>query len=425
MDKNIQILLHKIGELQKKQIFNRSEADRRGENFNVFNVIGLWSEEVRLHSAMLAELLNPEGSHGCSDAFLIAFIEDVLKKDLPNGVSSLNKAVVTTEYNIGTISDDGMKGGRIDIVIEMPQESGIPSLIIENKIYVGDQPNQLARYYHFALDNFHPSGNFKILYLTLYGSDASSISFGGCKPFPYTKLSYAGNIRKWLNRCAAIAYDKPKVRETIIQYNHLITQITAYNMDTENLIVEIASDKEYLKSAILICSQQNEIIKRAILGPVTEALRKIGKIAEDKIQIKNPLLKLKVEFKPDKGLGEKNGKLDWGFGYLITDGKHTVNLRYTFDKWGLTDLHYGISQEGTGREIPVEPIFGNQSETSPWGWEWFKYRNWNGEDLYRIIDELTGDWTKVESSDFCRSVVDSIQKSTDLFKELGNVNNRI
>jgi len=35
-----------------------------GENFNVFNVLKLSTSEVRTHSALLAELLNPEGSHG-------------------------------------------------------------------------------------------------------------------------------------------------------------------------------------------------------------------------------------------------------------------------------------------------------------------------------------------------------------------------
>ena len=52
MEKTVQTLLGKIGELQKKQIFRQTEVSKRGENFNVFNVLGLWSEEVRLHSAI-------------------------------------------------------------------------------------------------------------------------------------------------------------------------------------------------------------------------------------------------------------------------------------------------------------------------------------------------------------------------------------
>ena len=44
-----------------------------GENFNVFRIIKLESSEVRMHSAFLAELLDPKGSHGQKDTFLKLF----------------------------------------------------------------------------------------------------------------------------------------------------------------------------------------------------------------------------------------------------------------------------------------------------------------------------------------------------------------
>ena len=48
---------------------------RKGDCFNVFNTLGLRSNEVRLHSAFLAELLNPDGNHGLKDAmrFFVKF----------------------------------------------------------------------------------------------------------------------------------------------------------------------------------------------------------------------------------------------------------------------------------------------------------------------------------------------------------------
>lgn len=253
MEKDMQTLLKKIGDIQKNQIIKQTEISRRGENFNVFNVLGLWSEEVRLHSAMLAELLNPEASHGCGEAFLKNFIEEILDIEI-NDSTMLNKAVTTTEYYIGRINDEGTEGGRIDILIDIPRESGIPSLIIENKIYAGDQSNQLLRYYKFA-KKYYSSDNFKILYLTPWGNSASTISTGTDFSFDYIRISYAKNIIKWLEHCASIAYDKPKVRETIIQYKHLLTQITEYSMNEYDKIVEeIASQDEFLKNAILICS---------------------------------------------------------------------------------------------------------------------------------------------------------------------------
>lgn len=410
MEKTIQALLGKIGELQKRQIFKQIEVSKRGENFNVFNVLGLWSEEVRLHSAMLAELLNPEGSHGCSDAFLVAFVKDILKMD--NNLQDLSKAIITTEYNIGGISEDGMSGGRIDILIEMPNESNLSSLIIENKIYAGDQANQLRRYYNWGLGHFHSPDRFKILYLTLDGSNPSSDSIGKGEEFDYGTISYDNDIKIWLKKCASIAYDKPKVRETIIQYNHLLHQITAYNMENKNsLVEEIASNNDYLKNAVLLCSLQSEIIKKAIMGPIRQVLENIQKIAQDRI---SPLT---VEFKPDNDFGEKGGKIDFGFSYIITDGNHTVNLRYTFDHWGLNDLYYGISELHTSREIQLkQPIFKNQTDTWSWGFEWMpdKYRYWNGNNLYNILEELTSSTS--ESSEFYKIIINSIERAAELFK---------
>lgn len=46
---------------------------KRGEYFNVFEVLGLSTKEVRLHSAFLPELLNPNGSHGLGDKMLRSF----------------------------------------------------------------------------------------------------------------------------------------------------------------------------------------------------------------------------------------------------------------------------------------------------------------------------------------------------------------
>lgn len=410
MENNMQTLLRRIGEIQKKQIVKQTEVKRHGENFNVFNVLGLWSEEVRLHSSMLAELLNPEGSHGCCEAFLKKFIEDVVKLDIPDEINGLNKAVTTTEYYIGRINDDGTEGGRIDILIEMPLESGIPSLIIENKIYAEDQPNQLLRYYHFAKDKYHSPENFKILYLTLYGSSPSSFSVGADAAFDCTLLSYNQDILKWLEGCAALAYDKPKVRETIIQYHHLLTQITAYYMNEENPIVEeIASQEDYLKNAILICSYQNEIIKKAISGPVVKALEYVKVIAEQETKLN---INLDVN-----DFAEKGGKLDWGFSYLLVKDQKAVKLSYIFETWGLMNLYYGIKTEGTRLGGAEAPVFKYTSANWNWGWEWApdKYNNWSGVNLYYIIDELTD--KTYSSSAFCNFILDSILKASKLLNE--------
>ncbi len=76
-------------ELYEKDKLDEQRKRDNGDFFNVFNTIGLWSEEVRLHSSFIAELLNPKGSHGLTHRFLQAFIEE-LDLDLPADSSIFN-----------------------------------------------------------------------------------------------------------------------------------------------------------------------------------------------------------------------------------------------------------------------------------------------------------------------------------------------
>ena len=63
-------LLIQVSAISKKY---ENAAKLTGENFNIFDVLKLSTSEVRTHSAFLAELLNPEGSHGQGDIFLRLF----------------------------------------------------------------------------------------------------------------------------------------------------------------------------------------------------------------------------------------------------------------------------------------------------------------------------------------------------------------
>lgn len=152
---SIQKLLTKVKHITDIDDKVQEERRKRGELFNVFNVIGLRSEEVRLHSAFLAELLNPKGSHGLQDAFLKEFIDVA-------GISDLNfetsNSTVSTEYYIG--KKEETTGGRIDILIQSEDKA----IIIENKIYAPDQENQLIRYSNYGKE--YAKGGYRLLYLT-------------------------------------------------------------------------------------------------------------------------------------------------------------------------------------------------------------------------------------------------------------------
>ena len=72
----IESLLSEITNLYKLAEKDKLERIKQGDFFNVFNTIGLRTEEVRLHSAFIAELLNPNGNHGLGEKFLKIFIDE-------------------------------------------------------------------------------------------------------------------------------------------------------------------------------------------------------------------------------------------------------------------------------------------------------------------------------------------------------------
>lgn len=256
MNNNVEKLLNEIGKLVVAQNERTKERYSHGELFNVFNILGLESNEVRLHSALLAELLRPNGMSGVGNAFQKAFLAIL---GLPENY--IVDGRVSVELSIGTITDT--EGGRIDIIME----DGNHAIIIENKIYAQDQPAQLLRSTNFARDNY-PHG-YRLLYLTLDGKEACDDSAQGC---PYQCISYKNEISKWLEECAWISFDRPLVRETIRQYINLIKQLTNQSMGTleDNKLVELVASPEHVAEYLMIINNQTPIENRIRLGFVTE-----------------------------------------------------------------------------------------------------------------------------------------------------------
>ena len=110
-----QTILDTISKLYENEKQVELEKQEKGEFFNVFKTIRLRTEEVRLHSAFIAELLNPKGSHGLSYHFLQAFLEII---HLPKNYIDYHRCSQNiVERVIGRVTTD-TEGGRIDIIIE-------------------------------------------------------------------------------------------------------------------------------------------------------------------------------------------------------------------------------------------------------------------------------------------------------------------
>ena len=239
-------------------------AEATGDNFNIFSVLGIEQYEVSTHSLFLAELLNSNGSHGFKDKFLIEFIEE-LKIDK---FFKTQNSKVLVEYFVGSKNDNSISDGRIDILIEDDKKNRI---IIENKIYAGEQENQLQRYYNF--DN-----KATILFLSLFGSESQYHE----KFDKYTIVSYGENIVNWLEKCQKIAVENPIVRETIKQYKNLIKKLTYQNINSlmeEKLIelITVEGKKDNFESFISLVGLQNNVYHVAVknhLVPIIEFLLK-------------------------------------------------------------------------------------------------------------------------------------------------------
>ena len=210
----IDALLTQVSLLKDK---NDALASASGENFNVFSLLNREDDEVHTHTPILADLLNPKGTHGQGSVFARLFLEHLGAKNLYGDNGDLNEASVHKEFNAGAY-------GRIDILFETKNAC----LVIENKIHATDESKQLERYYNYAKTKFQ-EGKTNVIYLTLFGSDPSEYAFGSLGGEDRERircLSYKSDIIDWLDACIKEVARVPQVRELLVQYQNLLRKLT-------------------------------------------------------------------------------------------------------------------------------------------------------------------------------------------------------
>lgn len=307
-----EVLLKEVASLQKHYDFI---AQFSGENFNIFRTLQLESNEVRTHSAILAEFLNPQGSHGQKDRFLKLFTESYKITDFDT-----SSAKAEVEYYIGPINDDNSKGGRIDILITDKDNKHI---IIENKIFAGDQKNQLLRYYNF-------DHSATIFYLTLFGEYPSDWSTDGKLDKPQIKnISYIKDLVNWFETCKKESVSHPIIRETLSQYIQLINYLTGnsiYKTMENDIAFLIEQNPEYIKSAFTISKSIIRLQEKLIL----RFIEQLKKIATDR----------DLEFRNDS-FGQAK---DSYFTFKLSPSKYNTTILFGFENW-FSDFHFGVEIE--------------------------------------------------------------------------------
>lgn len=339
-------------------------ARATGELFNVFEILDIGHYEVKTHSPMLGELLDPKGSHGQGAVFLRLFLEAFDIQFDAEGEC----ADVKLEYTFRG-SADGEPSGRIDIVLQDGKGSIV---VIENKIYHGHRNNQVERY-----RTKFPRA--RLFYLTLFDGTPEGFSENDLQRLHCECISYAEDILSWLNKCRKEAASLPCVRETITQYIHLIEKLTNQSTSAamnKELISKIVESKESLDAFFTLheaaVAVQNDLICRvdAKLDAVAKAA---GVDCEGSFQ--------------DRGV------------YFTTPGLKKCNLHiaFAFDSRSHDAFFFGFGLRDTAVDCPVgvankiyaafaewfEPDKPNRTwPASAW---WVEHKNWRRETFEAIL----------------------------------------
>ncbi|RTL00106.1 MAG: hypothetical protein EKK57_07990 [Proteobacteria bacterium] len=339
----IELLLQRIKDINNKY---DQFAKLTGEHFNVFSVLGLSSAE-NSHSLFIAELLNPQGSHGQQDLYLNLFFKQF---DLINDHYIDTTAKITTEKYIGEINKDYDQGGRIDILIEYPAHPE-KNIIIENKIYARDQYLQLHRYAQAYKDA-------RIVYLTLDGAEPTSESLGNLEPDDIICISYREHILKWLDECIEKSSSLPIIRETLIQYRTLIKQLTNQCSN---------KGKEMEISNIILDSEEN-----------FNAAKQIANAVNSMDRIHDVLLDfMRSKFK---------NKYGTDFIKICLFKEYSINLQLTY------------ADQGKAFQIGVVPLLNNV-------WPWKAKFNWKNIEEANIIHKLLCEHITNESGKDIKSTI--------------------
>jgi len=288
---------------------------KTGVKFNIFKIARIHEKEV-IMCRVIADLLNPRGSHYKGDIYLKLFWNIISSKS--KNCPSLNtvNAKVTTEY-----STDAQR--RIDIVIE----DGNIFIPIEAKIWAGERVDQLRDYAKYSKKK-NGGKDIPVLFLTVDGKESET-----AVKDEYISVSFKEDIILWLEKCLKEKETEtsPPIREIIKQLIEAIRSILGYSEDSN-------MDKEI--SGLIFKSE--ETIRAAV-----EIDKVIKAIDDEKWEIFKGVIfeKVKKQF-PDAYICD--GVDEWyAISVPIKNNEYTLYVNYDWQS---------ITVEGNQKEItsPVE-----------------------------------------------------------------------
>ncbi|WP_366187228.1 PD-(D/E)XK nuclease family protein [Flavobacterium ovatum] len=410
---NLKILLS-----QTNSLLNNYEklAKITGENFNIFSVMGMESNEVKTHSAIIGELLNPKGSHGLDEVPLKLFIEQITSglNNVENPIDLNSKFSLDTknshsivEEHAGIINEDKTEGGRIDIVIK---DKANKAILIENKIYAGEQENQLLRY-----NNKYPDA--PILFLTLNGNPPSSVGEKMTLNETYFLISYKKDIIEWLEKCLKEAVKFPMLREVIQQYIYLLKKLT--HQTTNNQMA--AEIKEIIKANYLAAKEiHNNFnkVKQEVLesfwNDLERELKNDGKIKNEGWEVKTDTFSFQNQFR-----------------YLLIYSKAATDKCYFYFRYNINtfetlcgiiinrEINLDNIKEFTGKEInEILGLDNLKSAKNSVIYSSMSYANFNNDG--EILKMLSVEEKKKLINEYSEKILEYVFNNEHLFKKISD-----
>jgi len=405
-------------------------AEREQYGFNVFSVLRNSDEEVGLHSAFLAAILNPDGGHGQGVWFLNEFLTQAsLEK-----ISEESDVQVFREYTRLRNGAMGSERDSIDIFIKAGQRA----IVIENKIYAEDQYEQIKRYVRFACDEGFSEDKVDVIYLTLDGHEPSPDSLGDYDIKKVMLMSYGDDVIPWLNKCIEHMAKHPTTRETLVLYQRIVQELTGKamneeeNMEVADLLMETPKSFEITNKIVAAFDEAKAKTQLQFWEGLQSELKAVGLkesaiLDENEIGQKYTIGKIKAFYT------KKRNRPWYGIKILLGAMKQHPERQICFYMEVDCNIYYGfIVQKLDGDRIrdvkingEMKDVFKKNYKSTDWWPAWRYPKNDNGTfDL--DINFKTFEGKSLELIDkhnrksyleqLAQEVKEAIQEGVDMFK---------
>lgn len=272
------------------------------DNFNIFNVLDIEYDEVRLHSRMLKYFIELDQGKSFLKLLTVTFSESEKKAWLEQCMSSENVEVII-EKSINSFKED-LTDGRIDLLIKFNDFS----IIIENKIFAKDQENQLIKYHNYV----ESKEKFLLLYLTPDGRSPDLKSTDDKKNSKklkcnedYHLISYKNHILKWLQEYEVTGN---KSREILEQYITTLKKICRIMTEEDKTRIFGLLNKENFAKNIQNIKSDIETIEEQIHSFWLAVCEKIMTVSHKKVDFKKGSIMIEI-------LSEKRGQMNFYLEY--------------------------------------------------------------------------------------------------------------